>query len=169
MRRTPLMVAAMLVATSTAMPTFAHGPNAHHAANAAVVKEQQDWGIAGDAADARRTVEVRMGDDMRFIPAELTVREGETVRFRVHNAGQAMHEFVIGTDAALDEHAALMVRFPDMAHDEPWMAHIPPGQSGEIVWTFNRPGRFGFACLIAGHYQAGMRGTLTVSAKGASQ
>jgi uncharacterized cupredoxin-like copper-binding protein len=55
-----------------------------------------------------------------------------------------------------------MARFPDMQHDEPWMAHVPPGRTGEIVWTFNRVGEFAFACLIAGHYQAGMVGRITV-------
>ena len=49
-----------------------------------------------------------------------------------------------------------------MEHDEPYMAHVPPGQTGEIVWTFNRAGRFEFACLIAGHYQDGMKGVITV-------
>lgn len=55
-----------------------------------------------------------------------------------------------------------MVKFPGMQHDEPYMAHVDPGKRGEIVWTFNRPGEFKFACLIAGHYQAGMVGTVRV-------
>jgi uncharacterized cupredoxin-like copper-binding protein len=59
-------------------------------------------------------------------------------------------------------HAALMLKFPSMEHDEPYMAHVPSGKSGEIVWTFNRPGSFEFACLIAGHYQAGMVGKIVV-------
>jgi uncharacterized cupredoxin-like copper-binding protein len=42
------------------------------------------------------------------------------------------------------------------------MAHVDPGQAGQIVWHFNRPGEFQFACLIAGHYQAGMEGTVRV-------
>jgi uncharacterized cupredoxin-like copper-binding protein len=32
-----------------------------------------------------------------------------------------------------------------------------------MVWTFNRPGTFQFACLIAGHYQSGMVGTIEVT------
>jgi uncharacterized cupredoxin-like copper-binding protein len=75
-----------------------------------------------------------------------------------------LHEFVIGTRAENEAHAALMVKFPDMQHDEPWMAHVPPGQVGEVVWTFNRAGTFEFACLMAGHYQAGMAGQLQVVA-----
>lgn len=56
-----------------------------------------------------------------------------------------------------------MVKFPDMQHDEPSMAHVPPGQSGEFIWSFNRPGEFNFAWLIAGHYQAGMTGQIVVT------
>ncbi|RVT51058.1 cupredoxin domain-containing protein [Rubrivivax albus] len=138
----------------------AHGEK-HHAATQ-VVKEQKDWGIAGDARQARRTVVVRMGDDMRFQPGQLTVRRGDTLRLQVHNDGKVMHEVVIGTPAENAKHAELMVKYPNMEHDEPYMAHVPPGQMREIVWTFNRPGTFEFACLIAGHYQAGMKGLITV-------
>ena len=103
-----------------------------------------------------------MSDAMRFTPERLSVKLGETLRFRVRNDGRAMHEFVIGTLQENARHAELMVKFPDMEHDEPYMAHVPPGQTGEIVWTFNRAGRFEFACLIAGHYQGGMKGIIDV-------
>jgi uncharacterized cupredoxin-like copper-binding protein len=52
-----------------------------------------------------------------------------------------------------------------MEHEEPYMAHVSPGKTGEIVWTFNKAGNFDFACLIAGHYQAGMVGKITVAAR----
>ena len=142
----------------------AHG-DAHPAGKAGPVRqEQKDWGIAGEARAARRTVDVRMGDDMRFTPQRIDARLGETLRLRVRNRGKSMHEFVIGTRAENARHAELMLKFPDMEHDEPYMAHVPPGRTGEIVWTFNRAGTFEFACLIAGHYQAGMVGTIHVSA-----
>jgi len=99
---------------------------------------------------------------MRFTPERIRVRLGETVRLRVHNDGQVLHEFVLGTRPENEAHAALMVKFPGMEHDEPYMAHVRPGQRGEIVWTFNRAGEYEFACLIAGHYQAGMFGRVTV-------
>jgi uncharacterized cupredoxin-like copper-binding protein len=140
----------------------AHGDAGHKAAGP-VVKEQKDWGIAGERRQARRTIEVGMGDDMRFMPARIEVREGETVRLVIRNRGKLLHEFVIGTPSELEEHAALMAKFPDMQHDEPYMAHVAPGRSGEIVWTFNRAGDFRFACLIAGHYQAGMVGEVVVT------
>lgn len=141
--------------------TFGH--QSHSAATTSVVKEQKDWGIAGDAKTVQRTLRVTMSDQMRFTPNLFTIKVGDTVRLVIKNQGKLMHELVIGTAQELASHAALMVKFPDMQHDEPYMAHVPPGQSGELVWTFNRPGEFKFACLIAGHYQAGMTGQIVVT------
>ena len=76
-----------------------------------------------------------------------------------------LHEIVIGTSEELKVHAEMMKKFPNMEHDEPYMAHVAAGKQGEIVWTFNRPGDFEFACLIAGHFEAGMRGTIRVAPK----
>jgi uncharacterized cupredoxin-like copper-binding protein len=144
----------------------AHGDQSHaKKAATAVKKEQTDWGIAGDAKAAKRTIRIKMSDTMRFSPEKIEVRQGETVKLVMKNDGKLMHELVIGTQKVLDEHAALMMKFPNMEHDEPYMAHVAPGKTGEIVWTFNRAGTFDFACLIAGHYQAGMKGRIVVSAK----
>ena len=141
---------------------FAHENTPHKDKTAAVVKEQKDWGIAGDAKSAKRTITLTMNDTMRFTPDVLTVKQGETIIFKVKNQGKQMHEVVIGTKKELEAHAALMVKFPTMEHDEPYMAHVAPGKSQNLIWTFNRPGEFEFACLIAGHYQAGMVGKITV-------
>ena len=102
---------------------------------------------------------------MRFTPNALSFKQGETVRFVVNNQGKVLHEMVIGTKKELDDHAALMLKFPNMEHDEPYMAHVAAGKSQELIWTFNRAGNFEFACLIAGHYQAGMVGKITVAAR----
>ena len=99
---------------------------------------------------------------MRFEPERLDVKLGETVRLTIHNDGKMLHELVIGTPRELQEHAALMLKFPGMEHDEPYMAHVNPGKNGQIVWHFNRAGTFEFACLIGGHYQAGMKGVILV-------
>lgn len=146
---------------------YAHGGDDQGRKTGAVKKEQKAWGIAGDARQDRWTVELAMADTMRFSRNKIDVRQGETVRIVLRNQGQILHEFVIGTKRELEEHAALMVKFPNMEHDEPYMAHVPPGNSGEIVWTFNRPGEFDFACLVAGHYQAGMVGKINVAASAA--
>jgi len=155
---------ALLAVAALALPgaaAWAHG-DAAHARNAAAAKEQKPWGVAGDAKAARRTIAIRMTDDMRFSPDRIEVREGETVRLAVRNAGKLLHELVIGTPKELEEHAALMRKHPGMEHDEPYMTHVKPGAKGELVWNFNRAGEFQFACLIPGHFEAGMKGTIVV-------
>ncbi len=159
-----LIAACALAMGATA--SFAHGSEDHGKAGkpAVVKKEQKPWGIAGDAKAVTRTIEIRMSDDMRFTPDRIEVKQGETVRLVNRNVGKIMHEFVLGTKKDLDEHAALMRKFPQMEHDEPYMAHVQPGKTGEIIWTFNQAGEFDFACLIAGHYEAGMVGKVKVAA-----
>ena len=139
-----------------------HGGHAHHHGQHSFVKEQKDWGIGGDAADVSRTIEINMTDDMRFTPDQITVKLGETVRLVAINSGQVLHEIVIGSAEELAEHAEMMKKHPNMEHDEPYMAHVDPGEKGEIIWTFNRAGTFEFACLIPGHFEAGMKGTIVV-------
>lgn len=140
----------------------AHGDAAHARKAVPLEKEQKDWGIAGDAKAVTRTIEVGMSDDMRFTPARIVVRQGETIRFVHRNGGAMLHEFVLGTKKDLQAHAALMKKFPNMEHDEPHMAHVGAGKTVEMIWTFNRGGRFEFACLIPGHYEAGMHGLVEV-------
>lgn len=148
---------------ASAGATFGH-EGASHAPSHAVApdKEQTAWGIAGDAAAVQRTITLRMTDAMRFAPSHIEVREGDTVRLRADNQGRLMHEIVLGNQADLDAHAEMMRKHPGMEHGAPSMAHVAPGKKGDIVWQFNRPGNFQFACLIEGHYQAGMTGTITV-------
>ena len=147
-----------------ATASFAHENTPHKAKTDVLIKEQKDWGIAGEAKSAKREITLNMDDSMRFTPNVITVNQGETVRFVVKNQGKQLHEMVIGTKKELDAHAALMVKFPNMEHDEPYMAHVASGKSQNLIWTFNRAGDFEFACLIAGHYQAGMVGKITVMA-----
>ncbi|ACY32307.1 cupredoxin domain-containing protein [Comamonas thiooxydans] len=153
-------IAACTLAAS-ASASFAHGNSTH--ASGPVIKEQKPWGIAAEAREARRTITIQMTDDMRFSPSHFSVKKGETLRLRVVNKGLLMHEMVLGTRASLDEHAQMMLKYPGMEHAEPYMAHVATGQTEDMVWSFNRAGEFDFACLIAGHYQAGMTGRFTVT------
>jgi uncharacterized cupredoxin-like copper-binding protein len=159
-----LLLIALLAAPLAHVPAHAHGEKKHVAA-APAAAEQTAWGIAGAPAQVNRTVTLDMTDAMRFTPDTLTVQAGETVRFVVRNTGRMLHEMVIGTPDELAKHAAMMAKFPTMEHDEAYMVHVDPGKTGEIVWHFNRAGSFEFACLIGGHYEAGMRGTVTVTPK----
>lgn len=159
-----LSVAAGLVATSFAAgAAMAHGDKPHAATRIDYSKaEQKSFGVAADPSKAKRTIRVGMSDEMRFTPAAVTVKQGETVRFVVHNGGKVLHEMVLGTMDDLKEHAELMRKFPGMEHDEPHMAHVDPGKSGEIGWRFTRAGTYYFGCLIPGHFEAGMIGKVVV-------
>ena len=157
-----IFVAPLIVLAATSVN--AHSEKKHSQDAAPIKQEQKDWGIGGDAKQVKRTIKVTMSDTMRFTPDMIAVKQGETVRITIKNQGKLLHEFVIGTKAELDQHAALMLKFPNMEHDEPYMAHVPAGGTGSIIWTFNRAGDFDFACLIAGHYQAGMVGKISVAA-----
>ena len=160
----PLAIFAVL-ASGPVGTANAHGDPAQAKNASAVVKEQTPWGIAGERSEVDRTITSAMLDQMRFTPDRIEVKQGETIRFVLKNRGKLMHEFVIGTKDELDAHAALMKKFPKMEHDQPYMAHVAPGKTGEVIWTFNQPGDFNFACLIAGHYQRGMVGKIKVVAK----
>jgi uncharacterized cupredoxin-like copper-binding protein len=142
---------------------LAHGDeHGSSKAPAAMSNEQHPWGRQGDPNKATRTLRVTMSDRMRFDPSQMTLKRGEIVTFVVHNAGKLMHEFVIGTHAALQDHAALMKKHPGMEHDEPYMAHVAPGKTQRITWTFNQPGDYLAGCLVAGHWDAGMKAELQV-------
>jgi uncharacterized cupredoxin-like copper-binding protein len=157
-RRTLIAAAA----ATMALPASAHGDKKPSSGSTKQRKEQKEWGIAGNVRAATRTIAIRMFDTMRFAPERLDVKLGQTVRLAIRNDGKMLHELVIGTAKELEDHAAMMLKFPGMEHDEPYMAHVNPGKTGQIVWHFNRAGRFEFACLIAGHYQAGMKGAIHV-------
>jgi uncharacterized cupredoxin-like copper-binding protein len=160
-----LLAAALM---SVSLGALAHGGADHKKKAGPIKKEQKEWGIAGDPKPGIRTIEIKMTDAMRYTPDHIEVKQGETVRLVHRNTGKIMHEFVLGTKKELDEHATVMMKFPGMEHEEPYMAHVAAGKTGEIVWNFNRPGEFDFACLIPGHYQAGMVGKVKVVAAGKS-
>lgn len=155
------LAACALLACSSA--SFANGNHAdghdndHGPAKATVIGE------AGVAANVSRTVEVDMNDTMRFTPAAIHARQGETIRFVVKNSGQLKHEFVLGTDKDLKAHYEMMTMHPDMAHADDNMLSVAPGQRGELLWKFTQAGTVNFACLQPGHYDAGMKGAVAVS------
>lgn len=121
-------------------------------------------GEPGNAAQAARTIDLVMGEPGEFIftPERIQVKAGETVRFRVRNAGKLVHEFVLGDPAELQAHAKMMREQAGMAHKDPNMLTLDPGKTGELVWKFTKPGEFEYACLVPGHYEAGMAGKVSV-------
>nr|WP_315493529.1 cupredoxin family protein [uncultured Rhodoferax sp.] len=152
----------ILVATSfAAMSTAALASGSHGGGHS----EETAIGKAGVAAKATRTVTVEMADSMRYTPSEIQVKKGETVRFVVKNVGKVRHELSLGTEKELLEHLEQMKKNPGMEHDEPSKITLDAGKQGEIVWQFTKAGTVNFACLMPGHFEAGMKGQVKVGTK----
>ena len=158
-----ILAAAVLMAVSSgaALATGTHaGGHGDEAATMAI-------GKPGTVGKAKRTVNITMSESddgkMMFQPAVLKVKQGETVRLKFLNKGQVDHEFVMDVHEGIIEHKALMEKFPEMEHADPNSIRLAPGARGEIVWTFANAGEFGFACLIPGHYDSGMKGDISVA------
>jgi uncharacterized cupredoxin-like copper-binding protein len=164
------MMKRILIASAIAVTLVtATGAPAHEDKNHVKKEEPQSDGHAatlgkpGDPDKITRDVQVEMNDTMRFKPASIQVKRGETIRFIVRNVGKMKHEMVLGTIKELKEHAELMRKFPEMEHADPNQVSVDPGMTGELVWQFTRAGTFDFACLVPGHFEAGMVGKVRVS------
>lgn len=120
-------------------------------------------GKPGVATKVSRTITMDMSDTMRFGAPNVTVKQGETIRFVVKNSGKIKHEMVLGTEKELKEHYEVMKKNPEMEHADANMVTVAPGKTGEIIWQFTKPGKVDFACLQPGHYDAGMKGVVTVA------
>ena len=121
-------------------------------------------GEPGKAANVTRTVQIDMSDAMRYTPSSIDAKQGETIRFAIKNSGKVKHELVLGTEKELKEHYEVMKKNPEMEHDDPNMITLAPGKTGELIWRFTKAGKVDFACLQPGHYDAGMKGLVSVSA-----
>ena len=123
-------------------------------------------GEPGDPKKPARIVPVNMRemDDgkMAFFPDVVEVRQGEQVKFVLKNGGKTDHEFMLDSTEHNATHKIAMQKNPDMEHDDPNGKRLAPGKNNEIVWRFTKPGTYEFACLIPGHYEAGMHGTVVV-------
>lgn len=122
-------------------------------------------GQPGDAKKPARIVQVTMTEangKMLFSPSRLEVSKDEQVKFVLRNGGELEHEFVLATTAENVKHAAAMAKNPDMEHDDPNAMRLTPKKTGDLVWKFSKSGEFEFSCLIPGHREAGMIGTVVV-------
>lgn len=120
-------------------------------------------GKPGVTSKVSRTITMDMADTMRFSVPNVTAKQGETIRFVVKNSGKVKHEMVLGTEKELKEHYEIMKKNPEMEHADANMVTVAPGKTGEIIWQFTKAGKVDFACLQPGHYDAGMKGFVTVA------
>ncbi len=122
-------------------------------------------GEPGDPTKPARTVEVTMAEGdgtMAFSPEEVDVKVGEQIKFIIKNVGTLKHEFFLDSLARNAHHKIEMEKNPEMEHDDPNAQSVEPGKQVEILWKFSKPGTFEFACLIPGHYDAGMHSKVVV-------
>jgi len=108
--------------------------------------------VAGTVASPR-VIRVFAGPGYAFSPSNIAVAKGETVTFAVTSMGGLVHEFMVGPADAV---AADTVGTPEVAD-------IGMMQTKSVTYTFDGSGPYGFACHAAGHYEAGMRGTITIA------
>ncbi len=152
----------MLPAANTLRANEAAGHERHHHH----AQPHSPAGAPGDPAKVSKVVEVRMLDSMRFEPSRIEVGAGQTVKFVVTNTGKMRHEFGIGTHDEQKAHAEMMLADPDMTHDDGTVIVVEPGQIGELIWRFGKPGIYEAGCQVPGHYPAGMMSTIVVNRKG---
>jgi uncharacterized cupredoxin-like copper-binding protein len=159
---TRTLLTAALVAALASGGAFAAGS---HSGGHETDKAAMALGQPGGTPD--RIVEIIMKEtddgEMIFEPGDLAFTAGETVRLQIRNAGDNEHEFVMDTPSSIQEHKDVMERFPEMEHDEPNAVRLLPGESAEILWTFGDTGTYEYACLLFGHYEAGMHGPLIIN------
>lgn len=166
------IIAATLLVSGAVLATETHTGNHGQGAAAGL-------GEAGKASEVTRTVEITMGDNF-FEPESLSFTPGETVRFVIHNKGEFVHEFNLGSAAMHAAHQKEMMMMvehgmllPDrinhqammggshsMKHDDPNSILLEPGKSGEVIWKFGNGADIEFACNVPGHYDSGMVGRM---------
>src|SRR6266542_2579134 len=119
------------------------------------------------AAAAARTVDVEMRD-IAYAPTAVSVKAGETVKFVFHNEGKILHDAFLGDEAAQGEHEKEMrsgstggMGGGDHAGSEG--VKVEPGKTAALSHTFAPGESLVIGCHEAGHYQAGMKLTVTVS------
>ena len=147
-------------------------PNISLAASMSMIGEK------GKLSEVDRVIEVKMYDNF-YEPNEIKIKKGETIKFKVYNFGELVHEFNIATKKMHLKHQSEMVKLveneilladkidkkkmKEMAKKDQSMSHshsnsvlLEPNEDGEIIWKFNTRAKLEAACNIPGHYETGM-------------
>ena len=135
-------------------------------------------GSKGNVADVTRVIKVIMYDNY-YEPSSFQIKEGETIKFEVENAGMLVHEFNIANKMMHMKHQPEMIKMAEngillafsidkekmkkMAKMDKSMGHshsnsvlLEPKQKGDIIWKFDNAVNIEIACNVPGHYQVGM-------------
>ena len=147
-------------------------PNISLAASMSMIGEK------GKLSEVTRVIEIKMYDNF-YEPNEIKVKKGETIKFKVYNFGEFVHEFNIATKKMHLKHQPEMMKLveneillsdkidkkkmKEMSKKDHSMSHshansvlLEPNEDGEIIWKFNTEAKLEAACNIPGHYETGM-------------
>lgn len=111
-------------------------------------------------------IAVTLTDAMRIEPSLMSVAAGKPVTFVVTNTGVIPHEFTLGDQDVQDEHEQEMLQMGGMPmdHDHANAITVQPGETKQLVYTFEQPGTSQAGCHLPGHYPAGMMATINIAA-----
>jgi len=181
---TVALVAAFFMSGTLAWADQGHGKFVDEAINKrGEPAHQYAFGKPGKVGENTRTISVVMQDNF-YEPETISVNAGETIRFKIVNKGEFLHEFGLGTSAMHSVHQKEMAKMMEhgmleptrvnfdrmkmdhgggkmkMAHNDPNSILLEPGKPGDIVWKFTKAMKLEFACNIPGHYESGMMGDI---------
>jgi uncharacterized cupredoxin-like copper-binding protein len=155
--RTGIALVATLLLSASAWAAAGHSGQGHDNSFSA--------GEPGDPMKPARIVQITMEESegkMLYSPAHLEIRKGDQIKFMLRNSGELDHEIVLATTGENLKHAEAMQKSPEMDHDDPNARELAPKKTDEMFWKFSKPGEFEYSCLIHGHREAGMIGTIVV-------
>ena len=152
-RKVLLFAFAVTAATVPLSQLSAHSGDHHH--------ESFSAGEPGDPKKPSRTIDIEM-TEMAYTPIKIEVKRGEQIKFVIRNVGKEDHEFLLATTGENLKHEQVMLKHPDMEHDDPNGVRVAPNKSAEILWHFTKRGTFEYSCLIPHHREYGMIGEVTV-------
>ena len=135
-------------------------------------------GSKGDETDVTRVIKVVMYDNY-YEPSSFQIKEGETIKFEVENAGMLVHEFNIANKMMHMKHQPEMIKMAEngillafsidkekmkkmtkmdksIGHSHSNSVLLEPKQKADIIWKFENAVNIEVACNVPGHYQAGM-------------
>lgn len=157
-----LGAAALLSASATALAAPASADAGHRHPTKMI------GGHPGKKSEVTRTIRI-VATDMKFDRKTITVKAGETIRFVVVNKGEQVHDLTLGTPVIQAAHRKSMMKMMNngmdlekMDHSDPNAVMVKPGETKELIWKFSKARSFEFGCNVPGHYEAGMKGSITI-------
>jgi nitrite reductase (NO-forming) len=87
---------------------------------------------------------------------DLTVKSGDSVTFKVENAGISFHSFAVVSD--VDDPNTIVFNSAIKSPTNPMKA----GETGEVTFTAGVPGAYHYVCTVPGHAMLGMQGNFIV-------